>query len=166
MLFQTSEFKHFWFIKFDKNFKGTFPLWFLHWWNQFGLIPDTLPQSLLNAFHLFKTLPNPKDFDSNFPPILHFVMRYRILWFLAWRYIIKGVRVERHWFQTKLRDDSAQIDVVINDVKKLVSKAPVSFKISPHSAFSRYSDISKKKELIKTFLDSLDNSSDEDEETY
>jgi hypothetical protein len=93
-------------------------------------------------------------------------MKYRIHWFLAWRYIIKGVRVERHWFQAKLRDDSAQIDVVINDVKKLVSKALVSFKTSPHSAFSRYSDISKKKELIKTFLDSLDNSSDEDKENY
>jgi hypothetical protein len=72
MLFQTPEFNYFWFIKFDKNFKGTFPLWFLHWWNQFGLILDTLPQSLMNAFHLFKTLLNPKDFDSDFPPILHF----------------------------------------------------------------------------------------------
>jgi hypothetical protein len=166
MLFQTSEFNHFWFIKFDKNFKGIFPLWFLHWWNQFGLIPYTLPQSLLNAFHLFKTLLNSKDFDSNFPPILHFAKKYRIPWFLAWRYTIKGIRVERHWFQTKLRDDSAQIDVVINDVKKLVSKAPVSLKISPHSDFSRHSDVSKKKELIKTLLDSLDDSSDEDEENY
>jgi hypothetical protein len=51
-------------------------------------------------------------------------------------------------------------------LKKLVSKAPVSFKISPYSVFSRYSNISKKKGLIKTFLDSMDNSSDEDEENY
>jgi hypothetical protein len=85
------------------------------------------------CLHLFKNLLNPKDFDSNFPPILHFAMKYRTPWFLAWCYTIKGVRVERHWFQAKLRDDSAQIDFVINDVKKLVSKAPV--KISPHSAF-------------------------------
>jgi hypothetical protein len=160
MLFQTSEFNRFWFIKFDKNFKGIFPLWFLHWWNQFGLIPNTLPQSMLNSFHLFKTLLNPKDFDYDFPPILHFAMKYRIPWFLAWRYTIKGFRVERHWFQAKLRDDSAQIDFVINDVKKLVSKAPV--KISPHSDFSRYFDISKKKELIKSFLDSMDSSSDKE----
>jgi hypothetical protein len=160
MLFQTSEFNHFWFIKFDKNFKGIFPLWFLHWWNQFGLTPDTLPQSLLNSFHLFKTLLNPKDFDFDFPPILHFAMKYKIPWFLAWRYTIKGFRVERHWFQAKLRDDSAQIDFVINDVKKLVSKAPV--KISPYSDFSRYSDISKKKELIKSFMDSMDSSSDKE----
>jgi hypothetical protein len=118
----------------------------------------------MNAFHLFKTLRNLKDFDSNFPSILHFTMKYIIPWFLAWRYTIKGVRVERQWFQAKLQDDSAQIDVVINYVKKLVSKAPVSFKISLHSAFSRYSDISKKKELIKTFLDSMDSSSDKDEE--
>jgi hypothetical protein len=29
MLLQTLEFNHFWFLNFDKNFKGTFLLWFL-----------------------------------------------------------------------------------------------------------------------------------------
>jgi hypothetical protein len=79
---------------------------------------------------------------------LQFDKNYRIPWFLAWRYIIKDVRVEKHWFQAKLRDNNEKIDFVINDVKKLAqaSKAPVSFQISPHSAFSRYSNISKKKE--------------------
>jgi hypothetical protein len=79
---------------------------------------------------------------------LQFDKNYRISWFLAWRYIIKDVRVEKHWFQAKLRDNSEKIDFVINDVKKLAqaSKAPVSLQISPHSAFSRYSNISKKKE--------------------
>ena len=82
MLFQNIEFNHFWLISFDKNFKGTLPLWFLQWWKQFGLITDILPPLINDAFHLFKTHLNYKDFDSIFPFILHFVKNYRIPWLL------------------------------------------------------------------------------------
>jgi hypothetical protein len=47
MLFQTPEFNHFSSINFDKNFKGTLPLWFLQWWKQFGLIQTFFLPNLL-----------------------------------------------------------------------------------------------------------------------
>ena len=84
MLFQNTEFNHFLFISFDKNFKGTLPLWFLQWWKQFGPITDILPPLINDAFHLFKTYHlNYKDFDSIFSSILHFVKNYRIPWLLG-----------------------------------------------------------------------------------
>ena len=76
---------------------------------------------------------------------------------------MKDVRIERCWFQAKLSDKGPRIDAIVNDVKRFAqaSKAPGSLQISPHGTSST---ISKKKEWIKTFLDSLENSSDEDEE--
>ena len=70
---------------------------------------------------------------------------------------MKDVRIERHWFHARLWDKSPKIGAIVNDVRGLAqaSKAPAS---------SSSSNISKKKEWIKTFLDSLDNCSDEDEE--
>jgi hypothetical protein len=52
-----------------------------------------------------------------------------------------------------------KIDAIVENVKEMVQipKAPVSLQISPRSAFSRYSNISKKKEWMKTFLDFMDN---------
>jgi hypothetical protein len=82
MLLQTLEFTHFWIINFDKNFDGTLPIWFLQWWKFFGFNPDTLPPQLTEAFHLFKTHFNHKNFDSDFSPILHFVKKYKIPWFM------------------------------------------------------------------------------------
>jgi hypothetical protein len=166
MLFQTLEYNHFLFINFDKKFKGTLPIWFLQWWKQFGLIPDILPPLLVDAFHLFKTHLNHKDFDSNFSPILHFAKNYKVPWFLRWYYVIKDTRMERHWLQAKLWDKSPRIDAIVNSVKGMAqaSKASASLQISPRGTSSSSSNISKKKELINTFFDSLENCSDEDEE--
>jgi hypothetical protein len=145
MLLQTPEFNHFWFLNFDKNFKSTFPLWFLQWWKHFGLILDILPPQLVYAFHIFKAHLNHKDFDPNFPPILHFVKKYRIPWFMRFQYVKREAKIERHWFQAKLWDKSPKIDAIVENVKEMVQipKAPISLQISPRSAFTRYSNISK-----------------------
>jgi hypothetical protein len=144
ILLQTPEFTHCWIINFDKNFDDTLPIWFLQWWRFFGLNPDTLPPQLIDAFHLFKTHFNHKEFDSDFPPILHFVKKYKIPWFMRWKYVKRDAKIERHWYQAKLKHNSPKIDAIVKDVKQMAqkaqsSKASSSFQISPHSAFSRYS---------------------------
>jgi hypothetical protein len=109
----------------------------------FGLNLDILPPQLIDAFHLFKTHFNHKDFDYDFPPILHFVKKYRIPWFMRFQYVKRETKIEQHWFQAKLWDKSPKIDAIIEDVKEMV-QALASFQISPRSAFSRYSNIFKK----------------------
>jgi hypothetical protein len=85
---------------------------------------------------------------------------------MRFQYVKREAKIERHWFQAKLWDKSPKIDAIVENVKEMVQipKALVSLQISPCSTFSRYSNISKKKEWMKTFLDSLDNCSDEDKE--
>jgi hypothetical protein len=142
MLLQTLEFNHFWIISFDKNFDDTFLIWFLHWWKYFGLSPDILPPQLIDAFHLFKAHFNHKNVDSDFSPILHFVKKYKIPWFMRWQYVMREAKIERHWYQAKLNDKSPKIDAIVKNVKEMAqtSKTSPSFQISPHSAFSRYSN--------------------------
>jgi hypothetical protein len=144
MLLQTPEFTHCWIINFDKNFDGAIPIWFLQWWKCFGLNPDTLPPQLIESFHLFTAL---KSFDSDFPPILHFVKKYKIPWFMRWKYVKREGKIERHWYQTKLKEKSSKIDAIVKNVNEMAqlaqmaqtSEASTSFQISPYSAFSRYS---------------------------
>ena len=86
---------------------------------------------------------------------------------MKWQYVKRDVKIERHQCQAKLWVKNPKIDAIVENVKEMAqaSKAPVhtpaSFQISPYSAFSRYSNISKKKEWMKTFLD---NSSDKEKD--
>ena len=79
---------------------------------------------------------------------------------------MKDVRIERSWFQAKLSDKGPIIDAIVNDVKRFAqaSRALVSLQISLHDTSSRSSNISKMKEWMRTFFNSLDNCSDDDEE--
>ena len=85
---------------------------------------------------------------------------------MRWHYVKRDAKIERHWFQAKLWDKSLKIDTIVENVKEMAqaSKAPVSFQISPHSVFSRYSSISKKNEWMRNFLETLDNCFDDDKE--
>ena len=78
---------------------------------------------------------------------------------------MKDVRIERCWFQAKLSNKGPRIDAIVNNVKRFAqaSKASVSLQISPCGTSARSSNISKKKEWMRTFLNSLDNCFDDDE---
>ena len=86
---------------------------------------------------------------------------------MKWQYVKRDAKIERHWHQAKLWVKNQKIDAIVENVKEMAQApkalvhAPVSFQISPHNAFSRYSNISKKKEWMKTFLD---NSSDKEKD--
>jgi hypothetical protein len=63
---------------------------------------------------------------------------------MRWKYVKRDAKIERHWYQAKLKHNSPKIDAIVKDVKQMAQKAHTSeasssFQISPHSAFSRYS---------------------------
>ena len=86
---------------------------------------------------------------------------------MKWQYVKRDAKIERPQCQAKLWVKNPKIDAIVENVKEMAQApkapvhAPVSFQISPHSAFSRYSNISKKKECMKT---SLDNCSDKEKD--
>jgi hypothetical protein len=98
MLFQTPKFNHFLFLNFDKNFKGTLPLGSPSGGNNLALfqtffLPNLLMPSISSRFisivkililisHLFCILLRITEFHG----------------FLKWNYVMKDVRIERHWF--------------------------------------------------------------------
>jgi hypothetical protein len=66
------------------------------------------------------------------------------------KYVKRDAKIERHWYQTKLKEKSPKIDAIVKNVKEIAqmaqtSEASSSFQISPHNVFSRYSNISNKK---------------------
>jgi hypothetical protein len=61
---------------------------------------------------------------------------------MRWQYVMREAKIERHWYQAKLKDKSPKIDAIVKNVKEMArtSEASPSFQISPHCAFSRYSN--------------------------
>ena len=53
MLHQDATMTHSWFIKFDKDFSSQHPLWFIHWWTQFGPITNIFPRPLTGSLKYF-----------------------------------------------------------------------------------------------------------------
>jgi hypothetical protein len=93
----------------------------------FGLILEILPLKLVKAF---STLTN--NYGSKFPPILHFVKKYKIPWILKWQYVIMDDKIERHWY-VKWWDKYPQIDATINNIKFL-SQTPKDQNLPPITA--------------------------------
>ena len=54
-----------WFVKFDQNFNSQLPLWFIHWWTQFGLIIDIFSGPLTGSFKYFTSVFNTNTHDAN-----------------------------------------------------------------------------------------------------
>jgi hypothetical protein len=83
----------------------------------FGLIPDILPLKLVESFTLFKDRFKTDAYGSKFPPILHFVKRYKIPWILKWQYVIVEDKLERHWYIKWWNKFS--IDNIVKNVNEL-----------------------------------------------
>jgi hypothetical protein len=85
---------------------------------RFGLIPKILPLKLIEAFNSFKTHFKTNDYGSKFPPILHFVRKFKIPWILKRQYVIMDDKVERHW-NVKWWYKYPQVETIVNNVKEL-----------------------------------------------
>ena len=68
MLHQNENMSHSWFINFDKDFNYDLPLWFIHWWTQFGSIVEIFPKPLMNSFTYFKTMFKVDSYGAKFLP--------------------------------------------------------------------------------------------------
>jgi hypothetical protein len=60
------------------------PLWFSKWWDRYGLVPEIFPLKLVEALRIFKAHFKVDTYGAKFPPLLHFVKKYKIPWILKW----------------------------------------------------------------------------------
>ena len=85
---------HSWFVNFYKDFNSDLPLWFIRWWTQFGSVTKIFPNSLVGSFQYFT---NVFRVDV-FPPLLHFIKKYKVPWILKWQYDKDGDVLTRRWY--------------------------------------------------------------------
>jgi len=55
LFYHNKNFKHSWFLIFDKKFSSTIPTWFLKWWEMFGSVPQIFPKPLQEALRYFSS---------------------------------------------------------------------------------------------------------------
>ena len=79
MLHQNENMSHSWFVNFDKDFNSNLPLWFIRWWTHFGSIVEIFPEQLMNSFTYFKTVFKVDSYGAKFPPLLHFIKKYKVM---------------------------------------------------------------------------------------
>ena len=84
MLHQNDNMTHSWFVNFDKDFNSDFPLWFIRGWAQFGSTVEIFPEPLMNSLTYFKSVFKVDSYGAKFPPLLHFIKKYKVPWILKW----------------------------------------------------------------------------------
>jgi hypothetical protein len=82
LLYQNETFSHSWFLNFDKNFNGKFPLWFLRWWSYHGPVLELLPTQLQDSVKDFSTVYKLSQHNSKLPILLGFMGKYKVPWIL------------------------------------------------------------------------------------
>ena len=78
MLHQNETMSYSWFVNFHKDFDSVFPLWFIRWWTQFGSVVEIFPAQLTDCFRNFSLRLKPDTHGAKFPPLLHFIKKYKI----------------------------------------------------------------------------------------
>ena len=63
-----------------------FRSWFIRWWTQFGSAVEIFPAQLTDCFRNFSLRLKPDAHGAKFPPLLHFIKKYKIPWILKWQY--------------------------------------------------------------------------------
>lgn len=86
ILYQNKTFSHSWFLQFDNKFKSKIPLWFLTWWNKHDPIISILPESLQSQVHFYSKNAKFRLGTKNIPILLLFIIKYKVLWILKWKY--------------------------------------------------------------------------------
>ena len=114
MLHQDTTMTHSWFVKFDNNFNSQLPLWFIHWWTQFGPITDIFPGPLTGSFMYFTSVFKTDAHGAKFPATLHFVKKYKVSWILKWQYVKEDDVLTRQRFVKWWNKFSSTEDVIDN----------------------------------------------------
>ena len=117
MLHKNENMSHSWFVNFDKDFNSDFPIWFIRQWAQFGSTIEIFLEPLMNSFtnftKMFKVDPN----CAKFPPLLHFIKKYKVPWILKWQYAKEGDTLT-HCQYVKWWDKFPHTQSIINNVTR------------------------------------------------
>ena len=117
MLHQNEYMFHSWFVNFDKDFNYDFPLQFICWWTQFGSIVEIFPKPLMNSFTYFKSVFKVDSYGAKFPPLLHFIEKYKVPQILKWQYDKEGDVLIRRWY-VKWWDKFPHTQSIISNVTR------------------------------------------------
>ena len=117
MLHQNETMSHSWFVNFHKDFDSPFPLWFIRWWTQFGSAVEIFPAQLTDCFRNFSLRFKPDTHRAKFPPLLHFIKKYKTPWILKWQYAKEDDVLARCWY-VKWWDRFSHTDSIINNVER------------------------------------------------
>ena len=119
MLHQNENMSHSWFVNFDKDFNSDFPIWFIHWWAQFASTVEILLEQLMNSLTFFRSMSRVDPYDAKFPPLLHFIKKYKVPWILKWQYVKEGDTLTRCWY-VKWWDKFLHTRSIINNVTRVL----------------------------------------------
>ena len=117
MLHQDATMTHSWFVKFDKDFSSQLPLWFIHWWTQFGHITDIFLGPLTGSLKYFSSVFKTDVHGAKILATLHFVKKYKVHWIMKWQYVKEGDVLTRQWF-VKWCDKFSHTQDVIDNVSR------------------------------------------------
>ena len=117
MLYQDHNMTHSWFVNNHKNFNAHLPLWFSHWWTQFGPVTTIFLGPLIGSFKYFSNVLKVDSHGAKFIASLHFVEKYKVPWILKWQYVKKGDVLTRRWY-VKWWDKFSHTQNVIDNVTR------------------------------------------------
>ena len=108
---------HSWFVNFDKDFSSELPLSFIRWWTQFGFTTKIFPIQLKDSFTYFTSVFKVDSYGTKFPPLLHFIKKYKVPWILKWQYDMDGDFLTCRWY-VKWWDKFPHIQAIVNIVTR------------------------------------------------
>ena len=79
----------------------------------------------MNSFTYFKSVFKVDSHGAKFPPLLHFIKKYKVPWILKWQYDKEGDVLTRHWY-VKLWDNFPHTQSIINNVTREFSSPSAS----------------------------------------
>jgi len=79
----------------------------------------------MNSLTYFKSVFKVDSYGAKFPPLLHFIKKYKVPWILKWKYAKEGDVLTRCWY-VKWWDKFPHTQSVINNVTKDFSSPSAS----------------------------------------
>ena len=71
----------------------------------------------MNSLTYFKSMSRIDPYDAKFPPLLHFIKKYKVPWILKWQYVKEGDTFTRCWY-VKWWDKFPHTQSIINNVTR------------------------------------------------
>ena len=79
----------------------------------------------MNSLTYFKSVFKVDSYGAKFPPLLHFIKKYKVPWILKWQYVKKGDSLTHYWY-VKWWDKFPHTRSIINNVTRDFSSPSAS----------------------------------------